>query len=125
MIVGIGIDAVEVERIKRAVERFGDRFLNKVFCPSELEHCLKKKEPYPGLAARFAAKEALVKALGTGFRQGLGFREICVVIDKFGAPSIALTGNAEQKVLSKKVSKIWVSMTHEAMMAVTVVVLER
>ena len=95
MIVGIGVDLVETKRIKRAHERFGERFLNRVFCLKESQRCLEKKDPYMCLSARFAAKEAFSKALGTGIRGGLRLNQICITNDDLGAPKIVAYGKAE------------------------------
>ncbi|OFW22057.1 MAG: holo-[acyl-carrier-protein] synthase, partial [Acidobacteria bacterium RIFCSPLOWO2_02_FULL_59_13] len=70
MIVGIGVDLIEVSRLRLAIERHGERFLRRVFTPAEIAYCQSKKNPYERFAARFAAKEAAMKALGTGWRRG-------------------------------------------------------
>lgn len=86
MILGIGNDIVEVARIKTILARHPQRFLDRVFTPLEQDYCLKKKDPTQHLAARFAAKEAIVKALGTGFSQGLSWLDIEILNDSMGKP---------------------------------------
>ncbi len=125
MIVGVGIDVVEIKRLERAIERFGDRFLQRVFCFNEIETCLKKTDPYPGLSARFAAKEAFSKALGTGFRNGLRLTDICVKQDQLGAPYLFLKGAAQRFLNKMGISKVHVSLSHERSFAVSVVILEK
>ena len=124
MIVGVGVDVVETRRIQRALERFGDRFLERVFCPSEIDACFKKRNPVPGLSARFAAKEAFSKALGTGFRNGIRLIDICVEQDQLGAPSIFVNGVAREFLKKLEVSRVHVSLSHERSYAVSVVILE-
>lgn len=91
MIRGIGTDIIEVARIKAILDRYPDRFLNRVFTPDEQAYCLKRKEPALHLAGRFAAKEAVVKALGTGFSQGLSWLDIEIRHDSKGKPCVALS----------------------------------
>lgn len=88
MILGIGSDIIEVERIRAVLKRFPCRFLQRVFTPLEQEYCLKRKEPALHLSGRFAAKEAIVKALGIGFSQGLNWLDIEVRNDSKGKPIV-------------------------------------
>lgn len=94
MIVAVGVDVVELRRIARLLDAEGERFLERVFTPAERGYCLAKLSPVPSLAARFAAKEAVMKCLGTGWGDGVGFRQIEVTRDARGAPGIALQGRA-------------------------------
>lgn len=99
MILGIGNDLCNIERITKTVERFGDRFLDRIFTP--VERAKAERRPYTKLgtyAKRFAAKEACAKALGTGFRQGVFFRDIGVVNLSTGAPTLELTGGAAKRL---------------------------
>jgi holo-[acyl-carrier-protein] synthase len=98
MIKGIGIDIIEIERIKESVEKYGDSFLQRIFTPAEIAYCRKggKGLRYPELAARFAAKEAYVKALGTGMTKQ-GWTEIEVVKDPKGKPLLAVKGKRARK----------------------------
>src|SRR6266850_1132912 len=90
MILGVGIDIVEVERIEGSYERFGERFLNRILHPNEIKYCLSYKAPGPFLAARFAAKEAISKAFGTGIGSQLGWRDMEVGRKESGEPFVIL-----------------------------------
>jgi len=123
MIYGIGIDLIEVERIRRQLER-GDRFINRIFAPDEIVYCESKKNRAQNFAARFAAKEAFFKALGTGWRGGLAFSQVEVVNDSLGKPEIRLHGKAEELIAEKGITNICVSLTHLKEFASAVVTLE-
>ncbi|MCY3973944.1 MAG: holo-ACP synthase [Simkaniaceae bacterium] len=86
MIGGIGTDIVEVEKIRQAIERRPEKFYDQVFTQEEVTYCLRYHNPFPSFAGRFAAKEAIVKALGTGFVRGVGFRDIAITNDEEGRP---------------------------------------
>lgn len=101
MILGIGSDLVDTHRIKAAYERFGDRFLAKIFTPLERAYAFNQPRPERALARRFAAKEALSKALGSGFRGGLSWQEIEVINDALGKPLFSLTGRALEALREK------------------------
>jgi len=96
MILGIGNDIVEIARIKGILSRYPDRFLQRVFTSFEQDYCLKRKEPALHLAARFAAKESIVKALGTGFSQGLSWLDIEIRNDSLGKPAVFLSPFAQE-----------------------------
>lgn len=97
MIKGIGIDIIEIERVREAIEKYGERFLNKIFTEKEIRYCRKHKAVrFPELAVRFAAKEAYSKAIGTGF-DGLGWKEIEIGNDSRGKPLIYLKGKLSRK----------------------------
>jgi holo-[acyl-carrier protein] synthase len=89
-IVGVGVDIAEVNRIRHLMERYGERFLRRVFCDEELAYCQQFADPLPHLAARWAAKEAIAKALATGFTQGVTWKSICVVNHFWGEPAALL-----------------------------------
>lgn len=91
MIQGIGNDIIEVSRIKSIIDRYHSRFLNRVFTPHEQKYCLSKKEPSLHFAGRFAAKEAIAKALGTGLRHGLSWQDIEIRNDPAGKPFVVLS----------------------------------
>lgn len=91
MIMGIGNDIVEIARIKAIMGRYPNRFLNRIFSAQEQEYCLKKKEPSLHFAGRFAAKEAIVKALGTGFSQGVNLIDFEILPDSHGKPGVFLS----------------------------------
>ena len=91
-IFGIGTDIINIKRMEKSITKNGDNFINKIFSKNEILYCKKKKNPFPFYAKRFAAKEALSKALGTGIRKGIKFKNIEITNDNFGKPSIELKG---------------------------------
>ena len=109
MIFGIGIDIIEIERIQQSVEKFNDRFLNKIFTKGELEYCLTKRNKYQHLAARFAAKEAIAKALATGWSKGFRWKDIEIYNEKSGLPQVKLFGALANFVGEEKMLKITMS----------------
>jgi holo-[acyl-carrier protein] synthase len=117
--IGIGIDAVEVERFRMVLKR-RPRLLERLFTETEIESLSARIDPTPGLAARFAAKEAVMKALGVGLGK-IGFREIEVVRTASGAPTIVVTGRAERLTDALAVTALHLSMTHTKLMASAVV----
>ena len=125
MVIGIGIDIVNIERIERMIVRYGDRFLDRIFTKSEKEYCSGKIMKYESFAARFSAKEAALKAIGTGWRYGIRFADIEVTHDPLGKPEINVYGKAKEWVESELVSKIHVSLSHLSEMATAVVVIEK
>jgi holo-[acyl-carrier protein] synthase len=123
MIVGIGTDLVEVSRIAKSIEN--KKFLDKIFSENEMRYCESKVNKIEHYAARFAAKEAFSKALGTGFRGGISFKEIEVINDNFGKPLIKTSGNTLAFVSEKKIAVIHLSLSHIKETAVAMVILER
>lgn len=121
MIVGTGIDIVEIERVRAAAQRFGERFLKRVFTPGELAHCRSRRDPWPGLSARFAAKEAAMKALGAGM-DAVGWRDLEVVSQPGGQPGLRLHGRALALARRRGVDSLWLSMSHSRTLAVAQVV---
>ncbi|MGE5680429.1 MAG: holo-ACP synthase [Bacillota bacterium] len=109
MVVGIGIDIIEIERIEQSVERFGDKFLNKVFTGAELEYCLNKKNKFQHLAARFAAKEAVAKALSEAWDGGFNWKDIEVYNELSGKPGVKLYGKLQEYLKDDKELKITIS----------------
>jgi holo-[acyl-carrier protein] synthase len=124
MIRGIGVDIVKVERIEKAVERWGYRFLQRIFTAAEIERCQKRARPAQCLALRFAAKEAFSKALGLGMRKGLRWRDIEVIHDNFGKPDLLLHNQAQRLLEAVEGSRTWLSLSDERESALAVVVLE-
>ena len=116
MIIGTGIDIVEISRIKRAAQKWGDTFLNKVFTRKELEYSKKKHFPYQHLAARFAAKEAVAKAFGDVDQ--ISWKDIEVNNLENGKPHIKLTGNANSLKNKRGINKIIISLSHSKNYAV-------
>jgi len=109
---GIGIDAVEIERIRRSRERLGPAFEERILAPAELSLLRKSVTPDPFLAGRFAAKEAVMKVLGTGWAKGVRFRDIEVLKDSDGVPVVHLEGDAAVRAKSLGIRQILVSITH-------------
>jgi len=124
MIVGTGIDLVEIERIRQSVDRFGERFLNRVYTAAEQAYCLRKRNAAESLAARFAAKEAGAKALGTGINHGVTWLEIEVVREPGGRPAIAFHGRARSIAEHQGVRAVALSLTHSRNLAMASVILE-
>ena len=125
MIYGIGIDLVKVIRIKAALERWGERFHNKVFTPGEVRYCMQKKNPSPNFAARFAAKEAFVKALGIGIRRGVHWRDVEVQRGPLGRPILKLNGRAAEICQKERIEGLFLSLTHDGDYSGAIVVLEK
>ena len=124
MILSIGTDLAEVPRIRDAHARFGDRFLLRVFTPHEVAYSLAKANRFERLAARFAAKEALMKAIGTGLTQGVSWHDVEVTNLPSGRPTLRLSGQAALHAQRLGARNIHVSLTHTATMAMAVVILE-
>jgi holo-[acyl-carrier protein] synthase len=111
MILGIGTDIIEISRIKANIERYQERFLDRIFTESEQTYCLSRKEPSLHFAGRFAAKEAVSKALGTGFSEGLNWLDIEVYLDEKGKPHIRPSPNLNS-LFSSPVFDISISHCH-------------
>jgi holo-[acyl-carrier protein] synthase len=124
MIVGTGIDLVDIERIRNSVDRFGARFLNRVYTQAEQAYCLSKRNAAESLAARFAAKEAAAKALGTGISHGVTWLEIEVVRQHGGRPTLAFHGRARELALRLGAQNAQLSLTHTGALAMANVILE-
>ncbi|MBM3475245.1 MAG: holo-[acyl-carrier-protein] synthase [Armatimonadetes bacterium] len=128
MILGIGVDMVDVDRIKSAIERRGEQFVARAFTEAEAEYCWRSQCPERRFAARFAAKEAVMKALGRGWFQGMPFKEIQVVRDEtpegYGRPGIRLEGKTAELAEGLGVTSINLSITHEQRAAIAFVVIE-
>lgn len=124
MIVGSGIDLVEIARIQQSVERFGQRFLDRIFTTGEQAYSLRKRNAAESLAARFAAKEASAKALGTGISRGVNWLEIEVIREAGGRPSIRFHGRAAEIASRLGVAHTALSLTHTATLSMASVVLE-
>lgn len=119
---GVGIDLVEVSRIEEAVGRFGDRFLERVYTEDELAYCLERARPHVHLAARFAAKEAISKALGTGWR-GFSWRDIEISNDELGAPRADLCGRAAKILAKSGGARVLLSISHTKDLAMAQVII--
>lgn len=124
MIVGLGVDIVSNERVARMLRRHGKRATRRLFTEAEREYCEKMANPAPHYAARFAAKEAFVKALGSGFTSGVVWSDVGVVRDGRGKPELAVKGAALEAMEALGAGKVFVSLSHDSTHAVAVVVLE-
>ncbi len=125
LIVGTGTDLTEIGRIQQAVNRYGDRFLQRVYTPAEVAYCRRKqRNAAESLAARFAAKEAGAKALGTGIAKGVSWRELEVTHLPGGRPTLILHGRAAERAAAMGVSAIHLSLSHSRDMAIATVILE-
>lgn len=116
-IIGHGIDLVECQRIRKSVDEHGDRFLQRIFLPGELEYALGQKFCERPLAARFAAKEAVSKAFGTGIGDAVGWKDVEILRTESGAPQCLLHGNASELFRSLKGTRILISLTHTDIIA--------
>jgi holo-[acyl-carrier protein] synthase len=124
MIVGSGIDLAEIGRIRQSIDRYGTRFLNRIYTAAEQAYCLRKRNSAESFAARFAAKEAGAKALGTCISHGVSWLEIEVVREPSGKPTIKYHGRAAQIAARLGVAHAALSITHTADLAMASVVLE-
>jgi len=121
---GLGVDLVRISRFGSLLEKRKQAVLERLFTPSELVYSLAKKDPSPHLAARFAAKEAFLKALGLGLRQGLSWQQIEVISDPLGKPSLELTGRAAELLQQRGVNAWHLSYSHDGDYAMATVILE-
>lgn len=110
---GIGVDLVKIPRMRRVVERWQDRFLRRVFTDAEIAYCRKRRDPVPHLAARFAAKEAALKALGIGLRLGVSWRELEVRRERGEPPVLVLSGKSLKIVQALGGRRLLLSLTHD------------
>lgn len=124
MILGIGTDLIEIERVQQSLDRFGERFMQKVFTEGEITYCQRKKHPAESFAARFAAKEAAAKALGTGISRGISWREIEVRREPGERPTLHLSGRAAERAEAMGVRHLQLSLTHSRQIAMAVVIAE-
>jgi holo-[acyl-carrier protein] synthase len=125
MIYGIGIDLVENSRLEKIIEKWGSKFLQRVFSDEEIQYCGKHVQASIHYGARFAAKESFLKALGIGLGRGVKFKDIEVMHDKNGKPALDLRGGAKAQIEKRKITKIHLSLTHTKKYATAVVILEK
>jgi holo-[acyl-carrier protein] synthase len=124
MILGVGIDIIEVARIQSSHERFGERFLNRILHPNEIGYCLSHRVPAPFLAARFAAKEAISKAFGTGIGAQLGWHDMEVGRRESGEPFVILHGGGQKLLAERNARVMLISLSHTQAHAAAVAILE-
>ncbi len=108
----IGVDLCDVKRLGRIIDQYGERFVNKIFTSEEISYCRRKRDPAPSFAVRFAAKEAFLKALGTGLRDGIRWRDIEVRNDHLGKPYLRISGRPAELLNGRKI-QVSLSHTHE------------
>jgi len=121
MIMGVGIDIIEIDRIQDSVDKYGDRFLNKIYTESELEYCLSKSSKYQHLAARFAAKEAVYKALTTGWHEVATWQDIEISNEANGMPIVTLKGKLKTFLSTDKSLKISISHSRDYVTCMAIV----
>lgn len=112
MIVGLGTDIIEIVRIGRMVERHGETFLNRVYTEGEIRYCQRRKQAFQHYAGRWAAKEAVMKTLGTGWIRGVRWRDIEVEVQKSGKPTIRIHGGAREVAEKLKIDEVLVTISH-------------
>lgn len=121
-IIGLGFDATDIPRVRDVFARYGDRFLRRVFTSGEIAYCMRHRDPVPSLAARFASKEAAMKALGTGHSRGVLWKDI-EVFRHGGPPQLRLTGGALRRFEAMKATRSLLTITHAQTLAMAQVLL--
>lgn len=124
MILGTGIDIVHIERIERLMGRWGDRFLGRVYTEGEISRCQQRSRPSECFAIRFAAKEAFLKAIGTGLRHGIQWTDIEVENDPMGKPLLSLHRRAKEILQTRRIEKTFLTLSHDRPFAVAHVLIE-
>jgi holo-[acyl-carrier protein] synthase len=124
MVLGLGTDLIETKRVQESIDRYGVRFLERVFTAGEIEYCQRKKNFAESFAARFAAKEAAAKALGTGISRGVSWKEFEVRREASGRPTLHVSGRARELADAMGVRRMQLSLTHSRELAMAVVVAE-
>ena len=125
MIVGTGIDIVEIGRIKHSIIKYSDRFKNKVFTQKEIDYCHSQADPAKHFAARFSVKEAVLKCFGTGMTGGILWKDVEVVNKKSGQPTLNLYGKGKELFNQLKIKHIHISITHDKSYAVAHAIAEK
>jgi holo-[acyl-carrier protein] synthase len=124
MIYGIGADLVDIKRLEKVIDRWGKRFINKIFTARETDFCLGRSQPMPHFAMRFAAKEAFSKAIGLGMKKGIRWRDIEITQNSNGKPGLNITGKALEYCDKGGIGGRYVTLSDEADYCIAVVVLE-
>ena len=125
MILGTGIDIIEVARIASSYEKFGEKFVSRILLPDEIAYCLSHKNPAPFLAVRFAAKEAISKAFGTGIGAALGWRDMEIRRKESGEPYVVLHGKGVELFAARKAVRLHITLSHTENYATAVAILEK
>ena len=123
-LVGLGLDQTELDRVRRVLERYGDRFLHRCYTEGEIAFSFAHRDPVPRLSARYAAKEAGSKALGTGIARGVSWKEIEVVREEGHPPRLRFHGRALERARALGMRRVHLSLTHSRDLAAAVVILE-
>ena len=123
-IIGTGLDATEISRIAETIERYGERFIRRIFTEGEIAYCRRKRDFASSFAARFAAKEAAMKAIGTGLRHGVTWHDVEVGREPGGRPTILFTGKAAEFAAQLGMKRVALSLTHTEETAMAQVILE-
>ena len=121
-IIGLGVDATDIPRVAAVLDRYGERFLRRIFTEGEIAYCTRRRDPVPHLAGRFAAKEACMKALGTGHSHGVLWKDI-EVFRAGGPPELRLHGGAARRATEMNVLKSLLTITHSEVLALAQVIL--
>ena len=121
-IIGLGFDATDIPRIRETYVRYGDRFLERVYTPEEIAYCMRHRDPVPSLAARFAAKEAAMKALGTGHSRGVLWKDV-EVFRHHGPPQLRFTGGALRHFTAMQATRALLTLTHAQTLAMAQVLI--
>jgi holo-[acyl-carrier protein] synthase len=124
MVIGLGTDLIEIERIERSFARFGEAFLHRVYTPGEIAYCMRKRNAAESLAARFAAKEAGAKALGTGISRGVSWREFEVRRAPGQRPELHLSGRAQEIATHLGIRRVSLTLSHSRLLSIAFVVAE-
>lgn len=121
-IIGLGIDATDLPRVREVFARYGDRFLRRIYTDAEIAYCIRQRDPVPSLAGRFASKEAAMKALGTGHSRGVLWKDI-EIFRQYGPPQLRLTGGALRRFQEMGARRSLVTITHAETLAMAQVLL--
>ncbi|MCH6575985.1 MAG: holo-ACP synthase [Bacteroidetes bacterium] len=121
MVIGIGTDIIEIDRIKNSIKKNGDRFLSKIYTPNEIKYCLSKANKYQHFAARFAAKEAVYKALATGWQEVLSWQDIEISNESTGMPQVTMRGKLKEFLSDDKSLKISISHSKNYVVCVAII----
>jgi holo-[acyl-carrier protein] synthase len=124
MVLGLGTDLIEIERVQASMDRFGERFLDRVFTEGEIAYCMRKKQSAESFAARFAAKEAGAKALGIGISRGVSWKEIEVRREIGQRPTLHFSGRAAELAEAMGVQRVQLSLSHSRKLAMAVALIE-
>jgi len=124
MIHGTGVDIIEVDRIRKSIQKYAGRFEERVFTPKEIDYCRSKADPFKHFAARFAAKEAVLKSLGTGMAEGITWKDMEILNRESGQPVLSLSGKGKDIFNALNLKNIHVSMTHDRQYAMAQAIAE-